>query len=101
MRRRGDDREVRPYRPVWVDLARVYRVTGPIEPFPEGWDLQAEVPGELSGWRRTTTGHVVAEVRYRVRRGDGSTGGVIHTQWVPKEAVRPREDAPARKDQSP
>jgi hypothetical protein len=98
-RRPGDDRRVRPPRPVWVDLSRLYPVAGPIRPFPEGWDLQARVPGELTAWLRTTTGEWVAQVRFRVRRGDDSEG-VMHTGWLPASAVAPREDAPARRRQA-
>lgn len=95
----GDDRTVRPPRPVWVDLARVYPVGGVARSIPDGWNLQARVPGELSGWMRTTTGHWVAQVRFRIRRGDGSGGGMLHTMWLRPDAVTPRSDAPARKDQ--
>ncbi|MBE9375896.1 hypothetical protein IQ251_15705 [Saccharopolyspora sp. HNM0983] len=90
------DRTVRPPRPVWVDLARLY----PLEVWPQrsnpaGWDLQDEVAGELSAWRRDTAGRWLAQVRFRIRRGDGSHG-VWLTSWLPPAAVRPREDAPAR-----
>lgn len=94
---RGGDRRFKPPRPVWVDLARLYPRPTEVRPFPEGWDLQAEVPGEQTAWLKTTTGAWVAEVRYSVRRGDGG-GGVPHTAWVPADAVRLRRDAPARKD---
>ncbi|CAM01439.1 hypothetical protein [Saccharopolyspora erythraea] len=97
--RSGDDRRLRPPRPVWVDLARLYPRPERARPFPEGWDVQAVVPGDLLAWRRTTTGTWIAEVQYRIRRGDDSEG-VRHTAWIPAEAVRPRHDAPARKDQS-
>ncbi|MEV5537470.1 hypothetical protein AB0L13_11470 [Saccharopolyspora shandongensis] len=92
----GDDEERRPPTPVWVDLAKLFPITRPVEPFPQGWDLQARVPGELLAWRRNTTGHLVAEVRFRVRRGDGSGGGIWHTQWVPKAVVSLRFDESAR-----
>ncbi|WP_461155595.1 hypothetical protein [Saccharopolyspora tripterygii] len=94
--KRGDDRRFTPARPVWVNLARLYPRPTEVRPFPEGWDLQAVVPGEQTAWLKTTTGDWVAEVRYSVRRGDGG-GGVPHTAWVPADAVQLRQDAPARK----
>lgn len=95
--KRGDDRRFKPPRPVWVDLARLYPRPAEVRPFAEGWDVQAVMPGEQTAWLRTTTGGWLAEVRYAVRRGDGSEG-VQHTGWLPAEAVRLREDTPARKD---
>ncbi|WP_263251646.1 hypothetical protein [Saccharopolyspora rosea] len=95
--KRGDDRRFQPPRPVWVDLARLYPRPDEVRPFPEGWDVQAIVPGEQTAWLRTTTGHWVAEVRYSVRRGDDSEG-VRHTGWLPADAVRLRRDAPAPRD---
>lgn len=91
----GDDRPVRPPRPVWVDLARVFPRSGPVRPFPSGWNMQDQVPGELFLWGRTTVGDWVGLVRFRVRRGDNSEG-MIHTQCVLGLALSPREDAPAR-----
>lgn len=93
---RGDDRYLRTPRPVWVDLATLYPITGSTRPFQDGWDLQAEVPGELHAWMRTTTGAWIAMVRYRVRRGTGEEG-VMHTGWLPAWSVRPRGDAPDRR----
>lgn len=91
-----DDRIVRPPRPVWVDLARLYPLADrPVRPNPAGWDLQQEVVGELSAWRRDTAGRWLAQVRFRVRRGDDAQG-VWLTSWLPAGVVRPREDAPAR-----
>ncbi|TDC92334.1 hypothetical protein E1161_13235 [Saccharopolyspora aridisoli] len=87
--KRGDDRRVRPH------LSRLYPVTAAVQPFREAWDVQAVVPGELSAWLRTTTGGWLAEVRFRVRRGDGFEG-VLHTGWLPADVVEPREDAPSR-----
>lgn len=86
---------MRPPRPVWIDLARVFPRSGPVRPFPPGWNLQERVPGDLHLWGRTTTGEWAGLVRFRIRRGDGSEG-MIHTQWVPADAVTPRDDAPAR-----
>lgn len=78
-----------------MDLARVFPRSGPVRPFPRGWNLQDQVPGELFLWGRTTTGEWVGLVRFPVRRGDGSEG-MIHTQWVPGLARSSREDAPTR-----
>lgn len=96
--KRGDDRHFKRPRPVWVNLAVVYPRPAEVRPFPDGWDLQAEVPGELTAWLRTTTGTWVAQVRYSIRRGSG--GGVPLVGWLPA-AIRLREDAPARKDAKP
>lgn len=93
----GDDRRIRPPKPVWVDLAMLHPATGPVRPYPEGWDLQSRVPGELSAWLRDTLGQWFAEVRFRVRRGD-NTVGVWHTWWVPAAVVSERVDSPARPD---
>ena len=82
---------------MWVDLARLYPRSADIRPLPEGWDVQAVVPGEQTAWLKTTTGAWIAEVRYSVRRGDGSEG-VQHTGWLPAEAVRLRHDTPARRE---
>ncbi|MEU5848925.1 hypothetical protein [Saccharopolyspora shandongensis] len=97
--RRGDDRQFRPPRPVWVNLARVYPRPEHIRPYPSGWDVQAEVPGTQSAWIRTAAGGWLAAVTFTIRRGDGNGGGVPQTAWVPAEAIRLRHDAPARKDQ--
>ncbi|MCI2421521.1 hypothetical protein MOQ72_29210 [Saccharopolyspora sp. K220] len=96
--KRGDDRKVHPPRPVWVDLARLYPAPEEIRPNRQGWDVQDVVPGELTAWLRTTTGAWIAEVQYRIRRGDGSEGVRQHG-WLPADAVEPRNDALARKDQ--
>ncbi|GAA0505645.1 hypothetical protein GCM10011581_32290 [Saccharopolyspora subtropica] len=91
-----DDRTLRRALPVWVDLAKVY----PLAERPDrmhrvGWDLQAVVPGELSAWRRDTTGRWLAQVHFRIRRGDDSEG-VLMTAWLLASAIEPRHDAPAR-----
>lgn len=53
---RGDDRHFKSPRPVWVNLARLYPRPAEVRPFPEGWDLQAEVPGEQIALLKTPTG---------------------------------------------
>lgn len=98
--KRGDDRRLKKPVPVWVDLAKLYPRPAEVRPYPAGWDVQAERPGELTAWLRTTTGAWIAEVRYTVRRGDGSDGGVPQFAWVPAHVIRQRHDAPARRDES-
>ncbi|UUV34290.1 hypothetical protein NQK81_12835 [Amycolatopsis roodepoortensis] len=80
---------VRPGRPVWVDLSRVYQV-GECEPVvTDGLDLTTTVPGILGMWRATTTGHWVGWVVFTI--GDLDQGGTRHQQWVIAEALRPRD----------
>lgn len=80
---------LRPSRPVWVDLSKVYQV-GEVEPFvSDGLDLSATVRGILSMWRATTTGHWVGWVIFTL--GDLDQGGTRHQQWVISDAVRPRD----------
>lgn len=97
--KRGDDRHFKRRRPVWVNLAAVYPRPAEVRPFSDGWDLHAEVPGEQTAWLRTTTSIWIAQVRYGVRRGSG--GGVPLVGWLPADAIRLSEDAPARKDAKP
>ncbi|MER7012125.1 hypothetical protein ABT324_11935 [Saccharopolyspora sp. NPDC000359] len=97
--KRGDDRLITPPRPVWVNLAALFPAPEQLNPCSTGWDLQAEVPGKQTAWRRTALGDWVASVTFTVHRGDGTSGGVPLSMWVPPGAIRLRHDAPARKDQ--
>ena len=86
----------KPPKPVWVDLGAVFRIERPREHFSEGLDLQARIPGELSIWEKTTTGHWVGYVAF-VMPKEGA--GVRVAQWVLADALAPRDDAPARPEQ--
>jgi hypothetical protein len=77
---------------VWVDLGAVFRIDRPRRVVPDGMDLQATVPGLLSLWSMTTTGHWVGYVSFTIRKADA---GAAVTQWVLADALRPRSDLPA------
>ncbi|MCX2949977.1 hypothetical protein [Lentzea sp. NEAU-D7] len=74
----------------------MFRIDRPREPFEEGLNLQARVPGELSMWEMTTTGHWVGYVAFVIPK-EGA--GVRVAQWVLADALEPREDAPARPEE--
>jgi hypothetical protein len=78
-------------RRVWVDLAVAYpRPPGrPPLAVPEGVDLQSRVPGELLGWRRTTTGEWVGWVCVPISQGQEVR---YVYQYVAAAALSPRED---------
>jgi hypothetical protein len=78
-------------RRVWVDLAVAYpRPAGrPPRPVPDGVDLQSRVPGELLGWRRTTTGEWVGWVCVPISQGEEVR---YVYQYVAAGALSPRED---------
>lgn len=84
-----------PPRPVWIDLAVVYPLRGrPSRSVPDGLDLQARVPGTLSEWRMTTTGHWVGYCSFKVKQGELVIG---MSQWIAAEALQQRADAPDRR----
>ncbi|WP_246361257.1 hypothetical protein [Haloechinothrix aidingensis] len=92
LERRGRRSAIRPPKPVWVDLGAVY----PLRQRPrlflvDGLDLQATVPGELSMWDRTTTGHWIGWVTFPVSSGAGTAW---LNQWIFASALTPRIDAP-------
>jgi hypothetical protein len=60
---------------------------------PDGMDLQATVPGSLSLWSITTTGHWVGYVSFTIHKADA---GAAVTQWVLADALRPRTGLPGR-----
>jgi hypothetical protein len=78
-------------RRVWVDLAVAYPrpVERPPRAYPEGVDLQSRVPGELLGWRRTTTGEWVGWVCVPISQGEEVR---YVYQYVAAAALSPRED---------
>lgn len=80
---------VRPNQPVWVDLKLVYPFGRPQARVPDGLDLTVTVPGMLGMWRATTTGHWVGWVSFKL--GPEGQGATPHTQWVPADALSPRE----------
>ena len=82
----GDDRRVRPPRPVRIDLPALFG-SGP-EVHPGGWRTAHPVDGDLHTWGRDTSGRWIALVRYTLRRGDGP--GMTVTHWVPSSMVEPR-----------
>jgi hypothetical protein len=81
---------------VWVDLGATFRIARPRRSFPDGMDLQATVPGELSAWGIPTTGHWVGYVSFSIREADA---GTRVSQWVLAGALEPRIDSPARPEQ--
>ncbi|MBY8849525.1 hypothetical protein [Saccharothrix longispora] len=85
--------QVKPARPVWVDLGAVFRVGWPRRVAPDGLDLQATVPGELHLWSLTTTGHWVGYVTFAIA-GEGRHVQV--SQWVLSATLQPRSDHRAR-----
>ncbi|MEV4317087.1 hypothetical protein [Actinocrispum sp. NPDC049592] len=76
---------------VWVSLSVVYPIGRPAEPQSDGLDLQAEVPGQLRMWKRTTTGHWAGFVTFPIQDGRGESSRV--SQWVLAPALRPRHHA--------
>ncbi|GAA2774193.1 hypothetical protein GCM10010470_02570 [Saccharopolyspora taberi] len=64
---------------MWVSLAALFPCDEP-RPYADGWDTQAQVPGELHIWSRSTTGQWIAPVHYRMARGGGSEGMRL-TYW--------------------
>ncbi|MGW4829503.1 hypothetical protein ACWEOG_18110 [Amycolatopsis japonica] len=75
---------VRPAQPVWVDLGVIYKVPKTTATVPDGLDLAATVPGRLSMWQATTTGHWVGWVTFAME-------GDSQSQWVISDALSPRE----------
>ena len=61
----------------------------PARAVPEGVDLQSRVPGELLGWRRTTTGEWVGWVCVPISQGEEVR---YVYQYVAAAALSPRED---------
>lgn len=92
----GQQIYIRPPRPVWVDLGAVFRIGRPRRHVADGMDMQATVPGELSIWSVTTTGHWVGYVSFALTQQHRA---VRVSQWVLEDALRPRQDAPARPEQ--
>ncbi|MFE5570646.1 hypothetical protein ACFQ68_37025 [Amycolatopsis japonica] len=91
--RRGDDgapyvHAVEPPKPVWVDLRVVFPVDTPRGSLPDGLDLTGTVPGTLSTWAATVTGHWVGWVTFPL--GIPGEGASWHRQWVLADALKPR-----------
>ncbi len=82
---------VDPNRPVWVDLRRAFPVGTPKASLPEGLDLTGMVPGLLSAWAATTTGHWVGWVSFTL--GLPGAGGTPQRQWILSEALQPRPES--------
>ncbi|MFD5088996.1 hypothetical protein ACFWMR_00240 [Amycolatopsis thailandensis] len=80
---------VRPSRPVWVDLSKVYQVGECRPTLPDELDLTTTVPGFLGMWQATTTGHWVGWVVFTI--GDLDRGGTRNAQWVVSDALRRRD----------
>lgn len=76
---------------MWVDLAVAYPRPAGRSPraVPDGVDLQSRVPGELLGWRRTTTGEWVGWVCVPINQGEEVR---YVYQYVAAAALSPRED---------
>ncbi len=79
---------VRPPCAVWVDLSVVYQVPETVSTVSDGLDLTVKVPGFLSMWRATTTGHWVGWVTFAMGEPDA---GDTQTQWIIADALSPRE----------
>lgn len=86
-------RALRPPKPVWVDLARVFAFGEPLGVFPYGLDLQAVVPGTIHQWHRTTTGHWVGWASYKI---GGDYGGQRAAGWTGAYALDPRREGATR-----
>ena len=86
-------RALRPAKPVWVDLAKVFPFGEPLGVFPNGLDLQAAVPGMIQQWHRTTTGYWAGWVRYKI---GGEFGGQRAAHWVGAYALDPRREGASR-----
>jgi hypothetical protein len=86
-------RALRPGRPVWVDLARVYPFGPPLGVYPNGLDLQAVVPGTLKLWHRTTTGYWAGWATYKI---GGEQGGQQAAHWIGGYALDPRREGAIR-----
>lgn len=83
--------EVNPARPVWVDLRQVFPVGTPIASMPDGLDLTGMVPGLLSAWSATTSGHWAGWVSFML--GTPGSGGTPQRQWILSDALAPRLEA--------
>jgi hypothetical protein len=81
---------------VWVDLGAVFQMDRPRRVVPDGMDLQATVPGSLSLWSITTTGHWVGYVSFAICKADA---GTAVAEWVLADALRPRTDLPGQEGQ--
>ncbi|SEB39147.1 hypothetical protein SAMN04489729_0838 [Amycolatopsis lurida] len=79
---------VDPGQPVWVDLRHVYPIGAPKGTVPDGLDLTGLVPGTLTAWIATTTGHWVGFVTFML--GTPGSGGTTHRQWILADALRAR-----------
>lgn len=79
---------VEPSRPVWVGLRRVFPAGAPRTSVPDGLDLTGTVPGTLSKWIATNTGHWVGWVAFTL--GTPGGGGTPHRQWILSDALQPR-----------
>ena len=86
-------RALRPPKPVWGDLGRVYPFGEPLGVFPNGLDLQAVVPGVLHHWHRTTTGHWAGWAADKI---GGDYGGQRVARWVGAYALDPRREGTTR-----
>lgn len=92
----GRQVKCKPPKAVWIDLGAAFRINGPREHFAEGLDLQARVPGELSFWEKTTTGHWVGYVSFTMPKHGA---GVRVAQYVLEDAISERIDVPARPEE--
>jgi hypothetical protein len=88
-------RSVSPPRPVIVRLVSAFPPANltwarglPLWVRSGGFDVSAEVPGELYGWVLSSTGRWWASVRFRVQSRNGDLGLDLD-QLVPADAVRP------------
>ncbi|AGM10124.1 hypothetical protein [Amycolatopsis keratiniphila] len=82
--------EVEPACPVWVDLRHVFPVGTPIASMPDGLDLTGMVPGLLSVWSATTTGHWAGLVSFML--DTPGSGGTPQRQWILSDALHPRSE---------
>lgn len=83
---------VEPPKLVWVDLRRVFPVDAPRGSLSDGLDLTGTVPGTLSTWAATVTGHWVGWVTFPL--GTPGEGATWHRQWVLSDALKPRIEDP-------
>ena len=89
----GDDRPVRPPRPVWIDLPGLFGSGTDADEtvYPAGWAVGELVAGHLRCWARASTGAWIALVSYRFTRTGECGGGMMLTHWLPAALIRPRD----------
>ena len=92
-------REVRPPRPVTIDVSAAMAHHGgraandlPLRVRAEGLDLDVQVPGLLHAWARTSRGEWLASCTFTIPTGN-KLGSLEVTHWCPAAAVTAADQA--------